>query len=295
MAVYQVSAQSKATTFSSRQYYGKCLKRIQNALLPLNPEQRKEILVDIATENGLDVRNVTFPPHRSTARALSMDVEDAVRKYYEDDAISYQCPGRQDCRKVQVNGEIVEKPVRYLVVTLKEAHASFKDEHENMSIGLTKFCELRPPHVRLQNDTPHSVCTCVVHENVRFLLVSLHRKGVPVSQILRDFIGQVVCDQNSEKCMNGHCTDCPGLKDLQVEDDIANQDCEWSQWSTDNGRAVIKAENGTVLDALVKLDHSLAHFLKHTFVKGEQSAAFKAARENMNLKSCVIQVDSRNQ
>ena len=39
--------------------------------------------------------------------------------------ISHQAAGRGDFKKMSVNSEIKEVQIRYLVVTLKEAHALF--------------------------------------------------------------------------------------------------------------------------------------------------------------------------
>ena len=40
----------------------------------------------------------------------------------------------------------------------------------SLKVGLTRFYELRPTHVKLLDQIPHQVCVCSHHENVRFCL-----------------------------------------------------------------------------------------------------------------------------
>ena len=56
--------------------------------------------------------------------------------------------------------------VRYLLMSLKEAYSKFAEKHTDSKIGLSKFCEFRPTHVKLFEHIPHHVCVCVYHENV---------------------------------------------------------------------------------------------------------------------------------
>jgi hypothetical protein len=46
---------------------------------------------------------------------------------------------------------------RYLVMSLKEAWAVFKEKNPGVKIGLSKFCSLRPKHVKCFSDIPHNV------------------------------------------------------------------------------------------------------------------------------------------
>ena len=69
---------------------------------------------------------------------LAEDVKTSILKFYEDN-ISYQAAGRGDFKKISVNGEIKEVQIRYLVVTLKEAHALFVLNHKDMYIVSVTF------------------------------------------------------------------------------------------------------------------------------------------------------------
>ena len=72
----------------------------------------------------------------------------------------------------------------YMLTSLREAHHLYSILHSANNIGLSKFCELRPSHLKLFEHIPHNVCICSYHENVRLMLETLKQqermKKVPV-------------------------------------------------------------------------------------------------------------------
>lgn len=277
--------------FVTKQHFGKCKKKVA-AALPASPTKRREVLVALAQESGLDLKQTN--ERKSVvrvARQVSPEVRQAVVAYYQDDAITFQSPTYKVTREVQLDGEIVDVPVRYLTMTLREAHALFIDEHPDMEIGRAKFCELRPKHVLLQKNTPHNVCTCCIHENIRFLLKALHSNSVQINTEFREFIAQVVCDPESEECMRSGCPRCPGLSLISLDEIQAKSHCAWKAWDTIDKQCVLQNLNGTLEGCLKKLQDLLPQFLSHTFTKRAQSKSFKEARENVQPDEAVIQID----
>ena len=43
-------------------------------------------------------------------------------------------------------------------MSLKEAYNKFKESNADAKIGLSKFCDLRPQHIKLFDHIPHYVC-----------------------------------------------------------------------------------------------------------------------------------------
>jgi hypothetical protein len=110
---------------------------------------------------------------------LDQETRAKVEQFYERDDISWQAPGRKDhviIREKGEHGKTTKLAIqsRYLLMSLAEAHRLYADENrEKYKVGRSKFCELRPKHVKLFDAIPHNVCVCQYHENVRLLLVSL--------------------------------------------------------------------------------------------------------------------------
>ena len=64
-----------------------------------------------------------------------------------------------------------------MFTALKDVYASYKIENPEDKLSLSKFCDLRPPEVKLIHKIPHSLCLWIYHENVRLLLIALNRNG----------------------------------------------------------------------------------------------------------------------
>ena len=64
--------------------------------------------------------------------------------------------------------------------------------HLNIKVGLSKFCHLRPPNIKLFDSIPHNICVCIYHENMRLLLEVLS-KYTKLSESFQEFVDQVTC------------------------------------------------------------------------------------------------------
>ena len=105
----------------------------------------------MAKEVGLTVRG---QPSCQSQKGLSDVTVKLVTDYYCKNEVSWQVPGRKDCviiHELTSSGEKVKKTIqrRYLLMSLKEAYHLFKSEHENLPVGISKFCDLRPQNVKL--------------------------------------------------------------------------------------------------------------------------------------------------
>ncbi|KAJ4435124.1 hypothetical protein ANN_23699 [Periplaneta americana] len=54
----------------------------------------------------------------------------------------------------------------------------------------------------------------------------IRKKHVPVETELREFLCQVVCDQNAGECMQSGCEKCPLLTEIKITDECGNSRCD---------------------------------------------------------------------
>lgn len=135
-------------------------------------------------------------------------------------------------------------------MSLKEAYSKLSEQHPDVKIGLSKFCELRPQNVKLFDHIPHHVCVCSYHENVRLLLLAL-KEHTSLAVEFRAFINQVTCDSSPKKCMSSECDDCKNLIDDFTPTSAAT--VSYQQWQ--NNDKVEKVNIiGTVIDAFTELN-----------------------------------------
>ena len=137
----------------------------------------------------------------SSKKSISAESEakrELVHTFYRTDDVSWQAPGKKDCiiiREAIEAGERIKQTqqVRYMIMSLREAWNKFKEQHSTPKMCLSKFCELRPPNVKLFDQLPHQVCLSSYHENVRLLLVGLGER-TSLSTEFSSFVEQVTCD-----------------------------------------------------------------------------------------------------
>ena len=91
-------------------------------------------------------------------------------------------PGIKDRVAIRNNGNKEHIQKRHIYMSLKESHALFIAENENIKISRSKFASLRPLHVLLSRQTPANLCMCIYHQNVILLLkkLSVCSANIPV-------------------------------------------------------------------------------------------------------------------
>ena len=120
---------------------------------------------------------------------------------------------------------------------LKRAYHLVKSEHENLSVGLSKFCDLRPQNVKLFDQIPHNASVCMYHENVHLILHELS-KHTNLAATFDKFVAQLTCNNSIKKCFYRQCEDCKDSLDFFVPPpDVADIATKYQQWQTINKNA----------------------------------------------------------
>lgn len=275
----------RTSPFRTRQSAGKALKRAR-ASLPKSPRKKKAIAAEIAKDAGLEV----IYPKRNLDQGIGQELAKKIVDFYCLDEISWQAPGRKDHVIIRTKDDAgvkqkVSVQSRYMLMSLSEAYQSFKKDNAE-KIGLSKFCELRPKHIKLFDQIPHNVCVCVYHENVRLLLWALKGEtGLPDN--ISKFTNELVCDPESEQCMSLECNACRGkIKDYMPQD--TNDDVvTYYQWQ--------KAEKlqlaGTISEIFHTLEEKIPKFLDHVYTKRKQAAFMEHVKSKVDGEEILVQVD----
>ncbi len=99
-----------------------------------------------------------------------------------------------------------------------------------LNISRSKFCSLRPKHIKLMEERPHNVCVCVTHENMRMLLQVL-KPYIDVPSCQTKLAEELVCDPTSKDCMSLKCGECRKSIDLFKPNwESADQLIKYQQW-----------------------------------------------------------------
>lgn len=146
-----------------------------------------------------------------------------------------------------------------MLMSLSEAHNLFCKDRDT-SVSLSKFCGLRPKHVKLFDNIPHNVCVCTYNENIRLILVSL-KSYTNLTNNISTFTGMIVCNANS-----------------------------YHQWQTNEGvhKVGITASTHEVFS---ELKRQLKPFLIHVYIKRKQAAYVDGLKNKVDGEHVLLHVD----
>lgn len=302
----KVEVEEAEVAYATPQALGKAVGKIKPHL-PKSPRKRKAVIKKLASSTGIPlVKRKTIS--NGGNQKLAPEVIKKVQSFYQFNHVSRQTAGRKEFVVSWKGGKKEHLQKRYLLFSLKEAHALFLKDNPTVKIGLSKFSSLRPVNVVLSSSMPRNVCCCQYHENIKLLCDCLSKEVSEFPSYSSEFVDNFVCSSASEECMLGKCAKCPNylnsFKDSSSAKDLPL--ITWYEWervdvlvsgkkSTSKKKVVKKmmkvCKEGTINDALAKLEEKMPSFLQHVFIKRKQSVYFEETLNNLTEEECVIQVD----
>lgn len=254
--------------------------------LPISPSKKMAVVRKLA----LDVAGPTLDLHcyekKKSPRIREADREKA-RKFYLNDDISYQMPGRKDTKSVKG----VQMQLKFMLMTVGECYQLFKTQNPEIKFGKSIFYQSRPENVRPISETPPNLCVCIYHANFEFMLKSLSEMVPSVPKVAKDFLNTICCDIKDEVCMTSNCKKCYSICDILPLKLNLNQNARWKQWIPNDKRTEVKYEEGTLQLLLEKLENKLKKFKQHFYVHHTQSRFFRDIKENIKRHEAVLQMD----
>lgn len=146
--------------------------------------------------------------------------------------------------------------------------------------GITFFHDKRPENVKLINDLPHNMCMCSYHANFIDAVTAL-RKIVPsLPEYKNGFIEHFLCDNPTEYCWFGRCKDCTGISITKLNESFSgiplNSPGKWTEWKKNDATKRIekREKSGTLAELAAHIAALSTPFLRHSFIKCEQSEVF---------------------
>lgn len=283
-------------SYKRPQSLGKAVNRIKK-LLPESPSKKQAVVRQLVLEYPNLI--LTKNPRKCKSK-LSDEVKQTVKDFFTRDDISYQAPGKRDTKSIKdtVTNKRINVQKRFLVMSVKEAYQQFIKETGMHQVTKTTFYELRPKHVLLVGDTPHTVCVCKYHGNFNYLLESLHSNKILNNELVpngKELLRKLVCSIEEENCMLGTCSQCKSVVELENVLTINDYDEEkkivWKQWIDIEKRPKQVEHSGTVKDVICEIKKQLPTFRVHCYVKNVQSEEFESRKINNDPKSGVLQID----
>lgn len=216
-------------------------------------------------------------PDSKQGHGLSADVIDQVHNFYESDDVSRVMPGKKDYVSVRQGDSRVQLQKRLVLSNLKELYQLFKEKFPTLTIGFSKFAELRPKQCILAGASgTHSVCVCTIHQNVKLMMNSGIISGCDVQlKTYGHCLAQVICNPPQPACYFSLCPSCPGIDSLrkrlkQYVDDQLIDNVIYKQWVSVD-RCTLETLTKTSDDFVDDFCEKLEVLLPHSFIARQQS------------------------
>ena len=231
--------------------------------------------------------------------AVSDEIKNLVKQFYEREDISRLAPGRKDVVIIRNSqGEKSKVQARHLTTTIKEVHATFKEENLAIKIGRSKFVELRPNHVLLSSKLPRNVCLCKYHENFILATNELNKAFSEFPVYDHKLAEKFICPSATKDCWFNKCFTCKDAKVFRSKFSLAeSQPVTWYVWRKNtDGRLCKMVEEGTTDDLFDHISLMLPKFLEHCYVKRSQANSYAIERESVGSQNseqtrAMLQVD----
>lgn len=263
---------------------------------PLATDHMIKIAKQIANEKG--ILSDATPKIRPT---LDKKVIDLIINFYQLDENSRIMPGKKDFVSVKVDGKRIQMQKRLLLINLKELYELFQETHPEAKCSFSKFASLRPKHCVLAGASgTHSVCVCTIHENVKLMIEGSNMKNLTAHTpnpftSYHDCLKYMICDEPTDDCYFGNCSECPGAQHLIDELEKifeANyiDEITYRQW-THVDRTTLQVMLSPTDEYLPKLKISLEKLLLHSFLVIRQNEFMKSKKQELTENECIVVCD----
>ena len=160
-----------------------------------------------------------YTSNKKKKKSLSGDICVIVKKFYEDDDNSRILPSFNNNKCIKNNdGSKSFFQKRLVLYNLRELYLKFKEQNLEIKIGFSKFAELRPEYCILAGASgTHTVCVCVYHQNVKFILDGLNISEHTSGEIknYKGCMNEIVYKVPTAQCYLNTCSNCPEVEPLK--------------------------------------------------------------------------------
>lgn len=240
-----------------------------------------------------DLRKVHLRERFKKNARNTINVQQIVEKFYEDDINSRITPGKKQYKKK--HGTV--KQVRYLLDSMKNLHKKFLAENTKIKISYTTFTRLRPFWVCLPIDD-RDTCACLLHTNFNLLIAALNKNNILHVKDSQNLIKEICCDKYSLDCLNRKCASCKN-KTVPYEEFQNDKEIQYMVWEKDTKKVdtkeikIIKkkAKRSDPRNLIIELENMLPKFLSHTSNIVNQYATIKCLKEALTTNEALIHMD----
>ena len=246
-------------------------------------------------------KGILSTPNPKVGQILTTETADHVRSFYECDEVSQMLPGKKDFVSVKQEGKCIHVQKRLVLSNLREVYQLFKEKFPTMSIGFSKFAELRPKHCCLAGASgTHAVCVCTIHQNVKLMMLGGNIADLTANEDipLKSYdhcLAQIICNPPQPACYLGTCHSRPGISGLKerlnsLMDDSLIDSIVYKQWVSVD-RSTLETISQSADDFVDSLCEKLEVLLPHSFIARQQSSFQEELKSDLQPGEFLVTAD----
>ncbi|KAJ8043841.1 hypothetical protein HOLleu_11116 [Holothuria leucospilota] len=228
-------------------------------------------------QKNTGIRRATLSKNRERRprlEAIRVKIQSKVVSFYERDEISRCMPGKRDATK----NEQQKTQNRILTDYLSNVYMKFRSDNPDVHLSFSKFCQLRPAHVKLTSLLSRSTCLCTIHQNMAFKLHCLRSIGVDISPNPETASKGVTIDQMTNLLTQ--------LDETEVEYDA------WQKVEIGGIKKTrIEKVKKSRADFIEIMKHDYASFLDHVKRVRQQYKAISDLKQKLSQNHAIVQMD----
>jgi hypothetical protein len=160
-------------------------------------------------------------------RKVFEHIKETVRKFYEQDDVSMQAPGKKECKTKNK----VKKQKRYVTHSLKFLYRKFCNENE-FTVSYSTFCKLRPFWIVDRKIDERDTCVCMACENISYLHQALRTEGMLLNtnaELDTVIEEEMCCAPATVNCFLRKCPNCVN-KEILFSDYDGSGETSYEVW-----------------------------------------------------------------
>ena len=238
-------------------------------------------------------KGILSMPDPKPGPSLPSETIDLVHSFYQSDDISRPMPGKRDFVSVKQGEKRTHVQKRLVLSNLREVYREFKDQYPAQKVGFSKFADLRPKHCVLAGGSgTHCVCVCMIHQNVKLMMLGLKLSDLPT---YHHCLAKILCNPPLPACYLGNCDFCPSILTLK-EDLITSLDkslidhVTFKQWVSVD-RTTLETYTKPVEEFVEMFCEKLELLRPHSFIASQQAAFYSNCKSELAPGEVLVTAD----
>lgn len=252
--------------------------------LPKNIQKAQHIIKKLALKLKVQLipETLDIPERKKYTRKGYDNLDCIVKRFYENDLVSKQCPGMRDCVTIKNSSGEKEKVQKFVMhMTVEEAREQFRKVFPSQKVSYSKFVSLRPKHVMRMDKNAWNTCLCIYCANFGLICDALMPYFTPTKYKSSEILKFLCCDEKNYECAANECSICADFM-IKIREILLpccdDEKVNYEKWKHGGEVTFMQRKtlhDKTVLDVLNDFKKEFKYYKFHMYVEKVQKLCLR--------------------